>query len=112
MALFSFALAGCQNRTFSGGLTFLNESKKSVWVERTEGIKREYGVGILIPQANKGIIGYKSAAPHEVTLHWSYDYDRSDLRTTITVPPPPSRQAELQLAFTANESWTVSWKEK
>jgi hypothetical protein len=103
--------SGCQTNTYPGYTTYLNHSTKEVWVERAQGIKGEYGCGILIPDGNKGIIGFRSAAPSAVTLHWSYSNSKSDIQTAIQVPSPPTRNSELQLVFTQNESWIAKWKE-
>jgi hypothetical protein len=106
----NFAVCGCQS--FSGDITFRNESAKKLWVDHVEGFKHQPPCGILIPGATKASMMGRMEYPKEVVLSWSYDLHKADKRSLVVLRDhqPPSPAAELQIVFTPEQTWIARWK--
>ena len=103
------ALSGCQS--FSGEFAFRNHSTRQVWVDRVEGFKYPPPVGVLIPNATAMSFMGPMDLPSEILLRWSYEWDKDDKRSVLSLRdnPPPSRNAELEIIFTPEEVWIAHW---
>lgn len=100
-------LNGCGR--FNGEIVFVNESPQQVWVAKVEGFKHTPPAGILIPGAHKGASMAAMPYPEEIILRWSYEYDRADRTSVVSlrgVKPPRGRE-RLRFAFTTNREWVV-----
>ncbi len=111
-ALFGISLVGFGCQSFSGEIAFRNEGAKEVWVDRVEGFERQPPCGILIPGATKASTMGRMEYPEKIVLSWSYDLHKADKRSLVVLRDqhPPSPGAELQIVFTAEQTWVARWE--
>jgi hypothetical protein len=103
-------LTGC--RTFPGNIAFENESDRPVWVADVDGFKRQPPVGILRKNAGAYSRMDPMPIPAEVTIHWSYEWCRSDYTAKISLREAqiPGPDQELLFRFTKDQKWEVGIK--
>ena len=110
--LLATLFSGCSS--FSGDISFRNESPKEVWVERVEGFEYQPPVGILIPGAYIGSSMGSMKFPEEIVLLWSGEWHKADQRSVISLKglAPPTPEKEIQFIFTSERVWTAKWKDE
>jgi len=107
----SVALAGC---AFPGNVGFESLNERPIWVARVDGFDRPVGAGIL----SKGAKSYSYMGPmkypKEVTLHWSYEWHKSDYSTTLYTKDTrfPYDDDRLIFLFTEEGEWKIVTKRR
>jgi len=109
LVVFSLMLASCG--TFNGNIVFKNKSQKDIWVDRVEGFEHPVPGGILRKKQKStafSIMG-RMKMPEKITLRWSFDYDKSDQVTELSLKKikKPKQNEVLFIVFTKEEKWNV-----
>ncbi len=107
----AFTLSGC---TFPGNVGFENQNERPVWVDRVDGFDRRVGAGIVSKNGMHYSYMGPMRYPKEVTLHWSYDWHKSDYETILYTKNTrfPYNDDRLVFVFTEQGEWRIVTKRR